>query len=236
MGSLEKTHQVLLQTLGIFVTHIHTDHSVGIMKILCERDTAIYRHFQKHGNIDEIEPLTVFYPYVCLDWLQENIELSGIKYTEMIKIAANFDVNPEKYNYYQYKEDWYWGSIEDKPRMSKRNLMKQPRELVDGKIESFEPENEIVADFYKKLKEKTSFEKLLGIENNHCNQSYSVLLSSKKHGKFVYTGDIRPDINVINYAQGAKLLIQEATLPKSQHHRAAHAKHCSVLDAIEMVE
>ena len=69
----------------------------------------------------------------------------------MIKVAPSFDLNPEKYNYYQYKEDWFWGSFEDKPRMSKQNLVKQPKELVNHKIESFEPENEIVADFYKKL-------------------------------------------------------------------------------------
>jgi ribonuclease Z len=68
-------------------------------------------------------------------------------------------------------------------------------------------------------------EKIIAVEVDHCPQSYGCLLVSKQHGNIMYSGDTRPCTNLMNYTQGAKLLIHEATLEDGMEEDADNKKH-----------
>jgi len=70
---------------------------------------------------------------------------------------------------------------------------------------------------YQVLRDCMGIDKLLAIEVDHCPQSYGCLIVSKdgslgQGDKLIYSGDTLPCTNFINYAQGAAVLIHEATL------------------------
>lgn len=55
----ERTNDVLLKTNIVFITHIHGDHQLGILKILQERDNLLIKDPElavKHGKIYVVTP------------------------------------------------------------------------------------------------------------------------------------------------------------------------------------
>jgi len=81
---------------------------------------------------------------------------------------------------------------------------------------------------------------ILAIEVEHCPQSYGCLIHSQNEfgvgNKVVYSGDTRPCQNLINYAQGASLLIHEATLESGMEEDALKKKHTTTKEAMEIIE
>ena len=68
-------------------------------------------------------------------------------------------------------------------------------------------------------------EKLLSVETNHVPHGFGPLLVSKKYGRLFYTSDTRFCQNVVNYAQGVKLLISEQTLQNGLEKDATEKRH-----------
>ena len=58
----EKVSEVLLKTKVIFITHIHGDHSLGVIKMMHERDILLSTH--------EKTPMYIVAPVPILDWIK----------------------------------------------------------------------------------------------------------------------------------------------------------------------
>lgn len=104
-GNKAKTDEVLLKTRAIFITHIHGDHQLGIIKILQERDQLMDIEGNKqYGKIFAVIPTPLFH-YIQV-FVEENI-----KHKDMVTLIKSLDMNPEnnfyyqKYNHYQHLED-----------------------------------------------------------------------------------------------------------------------------------
>lgn len=57
--------QVLLKTRVIFITHIHGDHQLGILKMMQERDLIL-----SHMVEEQRSELFVVVPFPMMEWMQ----------------------------------------------------------------------------------------------------------------------------------------------------------------------
>ena len=88
------------------------------------------------------------------------------------------------------------------------------------------------------LKQAMGIEKVIAVEVDHCPQSYACLLVGTELGpgqKAIYSGDTRPCQNFVNYAQGASILIHEATLGAGMEEEAKAKKHTSTQEALDVI-
>lgn len=77
------------------------------------------------------------------------------------------------------------------------------------------------------LKEWSSFRVI------HCEQSYGLSIRHADGWKLVYSGDTRPCRNLQAAAQGATVLIHEATFEEELKSHALRKKHCTWREALE---
>jgi ribonuclease Z len=68
----------------------------------------------------------------------------------------------------------------------------------------------------------------------HCAHSYAVTLRGTSFGTVAYSGDCRPSRNFAEDAQGADLLIHEATFTDGMEAEASLKRHCTVGEALEI--
>ena len=101
-------------------------------------------------------------------------------------------------------------------------------------VEDYVPETDAGKEMYEVLEKEMSFEKIIAVEVDHCPQSYACLIQSKEHGNIIYSGDTLPCQNFINYGQGVKVLIHEATLEDGMEEDALSKKHTTTSQAIKI--
>ena len=90
--TLDKINNAILKLRVIFITHIHGDHQLGIVKIMSEREKLF-------SQIDLDNKLYVVIPTPMLEFI-DHIRTSYLKYPEMVVIVPSNDLNPEKTAYY----------------------------------------------------------------------------------------------------------------------------------------
>jgi ribonuclease BN (tRNA processing enzyme) len=102
LGTIEKLDDALLKTKVVFITHIHGDHQLGILKILTERDRLITEETKKFGKIYAVipTPLIEFFNH----FIDENIQ-----HKDMVVLVPSAQLNPESHYYYQTKITDYFG-------------------------------------------------------------------------------------------------------------------------------
>jgi ribonuclease Z len=109
---------------------------------------------------------------------------------------------------------------------------------VDERIQNFKAKCEKSQEMLEVIQNLMDIQ-ILAIEVEHCPQSYGCLLHSQNEfgvgNKVVYSGDTRPCQNLINYAQGASLLIHEATLESGMEEDALKKKHTTTKEAMEII-
>ena len=64
-GTKQKVDLVLLKTRVIFITHIHGDHQLGILKMMQERDLIL-----SHMVEEQRTELFVVAPFPMMEWMQ----------------------------------------------------------------------------------------------------------------------------------------------------------------------
>lgn len=65
--SIEKVNEVIMKLKAVFITHIHGDHQLGILKIMAERDKLI--HTMGEG-FDPNNKLFIVTPTVMIDYME----------------------------------------------------------------------------------------------------------------------------------------------------------------------
>ena len=86
------------------------------------------------------------------------------------------------------------------------------------------------------LRVEMSYERMIAVEVDHCPQSYACLLMSREHGNIMYSGDTLPCQNLINYGQGVRVMIHEATLGDGMEEDAIVKKHTTTSQAIRIAQ
>jgi ribonuclease BN (tRNA processing enzyme) len=91
-GSKSKVDQVLLQTKVAFITHIHGDHQLGILKIMYERDLLLEK-------FDPLNKLYVVTPTPMMSWMELFVS-DSLRFPEMVVLVPSKNLNPENQYYY----------------------------------------------------------------------------------------------------------------------------------------
>lgn len=67
--SVDRVNEVLLKMRVVFITHIHGDHQLGILKIMLERDRLLEKQI-KEGTFDPSYKLYVVTPTIMMDYME----------------------------------------------------------------------------------------------------------------------------------------------------------------------
>lgn len=65
--TVERVNEVLLKLKTVFITHIHGDHQLGIIKIMLERDKLLEA---QGASVDPNNKLFVVVPSIMMDYVQ----------------------------------------------------------------------------------------------------------------------------------------------------------------------
>ena len=84
-GSKNIVDEVLIRTKVAFITHIHGDHQLGILKILYERDMLV----KDTNNI-----IYVVIPSPMMDWVKAFVDDSILNSKNVVLVCSKF-INPE---------------------------------------------------------------------------------------------------------------------------------------------
>lgn len=79
--------KVILTTRFIFITHIHGDHQLGILKIIYERDQLLKQE-------DEKNKMYVVTPAPMMSWMELFVK-DSLKFPNMIVLVPSDSLNPE---------------------------------------------------------------------------------------------------------------------------------------------
>lgn len=234
-GDTQLVSDLLLKTRVVFITHIHGDHQLGVLKIMHERDSL-------HGDMpDESQKLYVVTPSPMMKWMELFVS-DSLKHPDMVVLVPSKSFNPESNYYYQFYDGSKYRDVEAKEILDKedpRPMVEEcPAKDVTETIKNFVP----LCDKSKELQahlQSTLGIKLLAVEVDHCPQSYACLLVGDAFGpgnKLIYSGDTRPCQNFKNYALNASLIIHEATLGAGMEAEAESKKHTTTREAIDLIK
>ena len=90
--------KVLLMTRVVFITHLHGDHQLGVLKLMYERDKLL-----RNLPVDQRTKLYVAIPTPMLDWM-ELWRTENLKHPELVELVTTNTLNPEPHYFYQTHE------------------------------------------------------------------------------------------------------------------------------------
>ena len=204
-------NKIGFKNLTIFLTHLHSDHTQGLIGLLSTR------------NFYDIKtPLTIIGPpwtssFVFLQLLAYRFypeyEIKVIE-TEGGTVLLNNELHIESFKV-NHTEDSVGYKISTLRNLGTFSTAKaKQREIPKGKL-------------WKLLQEGIPIE----IKNQKIFPSEILSDSKQKILKIVITGDTKIDQNVINKSSNVDLLIHDATYPPDEIKRAQKYKHSTCLDA-----
>ena len=94
-GDTKFVKELLSRTKVIFITHIHGDHQLGVLKILSERDSVMSPEDQKSSN-----KIYVVTPTPMMEWMKLFVR-DSLKYPDLVELVPSRSLNPEDRYYYQ---------------------------------------------------------------------------------------------------------------------------------------
>lgn len=104
-GNKKAVDNVLLKTRVIFITHIHGDHQLGILKMMQERDILLSNQY-----VDQREKLYVVVPTPMMKWME--LYHANLKNPDLTHLIPSNLLNPEQFYYYQKWDQGYYLDIE----------------------------------------------------------------------------------------------------------------------------
>ena len=80
--------EIILKTRAVFITHIHGDHQLGILKLMTERDILL----QQDGI--EQSKLYVITPTPMMAWMEIFVR-DSLHFPDMVVLVPSKNLNPE---------------------------------------------------------------------------------------------------------------------------------------------
>lgn len=206
-------HDVLRAVEVIFISHMHADHHLGVIRLLLKRQEVC------GGNA---RPLAIIAPPSFKNWISEYEQIESLNY--------------ELYNAYDLEfkiSDVVDGSKSENKKISP-NLSEISAEISkfkDPKIEATAGRKELLESL---LLERIGLEDVKMVPVIHCADAFGVIMRHSRLGwKLVFSGDTRP-CDLLNEAgKGCDLLIHEATFEDQLTTEAIEKNHATTTEAIE---
>ena len=229
--SIEIVRQLLWNLRVIYITHMHGDHHMGLVKILCERDTAIQTFFDDEFVSQNYDNLSI---YVIIPFFMEKWILMGtehIKHKHLIKIIPSKVLNPEPEGFYYLDDPYPVNECIPRPRAKWES---RTNEEWTKLIEAMEANrSEDVTELHRVLNDQLGIKRIYAVEAFHCYEAFGWMLEADDWRIF-YSGDTKPNQNYLNYGSGTTLLIHEATFENSLEKDAEMKWHTTTGQAINV--
>lgn len=201
---------------GIFVTHTHADHYLGI--------TGLLRTLSLQGREED---LTVWGPEGSEPTLRAAIELGGDRLSFMVRIVELAAGAEEKFSGYtistfptRHSADSMGLVLVEEERLGRFDV-ELARELGV-------PEGPMFGRLHRG--------EAVELPDGVVVSPEQVVGPARSGRKLVYTGDTRPCPATITAASAADLLIHEATFGQEDMDRARTTSHSTALEAAEVAE
>mmetsp|Transcript_20879 Transcript_20879/g.28857 ORF Transcript_20879/g.28857 Transcript_20879/m.28857 type:complete len:173 (-) Transcript_20879:588-1106(-) len=133
-GTKERVSEVILNTRCVFITHLHGDHQLGILRFIKERENLLTEH-------DENNKLYVVIPTPMMKWMEE-FRTKQLRLPNMVVYINTRSFNPEKVWYYQDFEGGYTDLSDDESREKVKECPVRSSEEIDQIISEFKAEGE----------------------------------------------------------------------------------------------
>ncbi|TYJ48535.1 hypothetical protein E1A91_A01G069400v1 [Gossypium mustelinum] len=226
----------------IWISHIHADHHVGLVRILTLR-----RDLLKGVSHD---PLIVLGPSQLKRFLDayqrlEDLDMQFLdnKATTLFSWETfELDNESNKNNelVLERDEDVKNGNLTSSRESCSQGSSKRLKLSVPvAKVETFALLNRL-----KKVLNEAGIERLISFPVVHCPESFGVVLKAADRinsigkaipgWKVVYSGDTRPCSEMVEASQGATILIHEATFEDGMAGEAIAKNHSTTKEAIEV--
>jgi ribonuclease Z len=200
---------------AIFVTHMHADHFLGI--------TGLLRTMALQGRTD---PITIYGPTGSSGVLRDTVQLGNDRINfpvEIREVSPGEGLELEEYRIEAFEVEHGtravgWALIED-DRLGRFDI-ELAREMGI-------PEGPLLGKLHRGEDVEVDGRVITGAE----------LVGEPREGRsVVYTGDTRPSKFTIERAQGADLLIHEATFGEDEADRAGETYHSTAAGAARIAE
>lgn len=120
-SNVEEVSNLLMKTRAVFITHIHGDHQLGVLKIISERDRL-------HGDQpDPTNKLYVVTPSPMMEWMKIFVS-DSLKHKDMVVLVPSKNLNPEANYYYQFYEDNSYRDVGASELLDKEDT----RKIIEG--------------------------------------------------------------------------------------------------------
>jgi ribonuclease Z len=205
-----------LKNLTIFLTHLHSDHTLGLIGLLTTRDF-----------FSVTSPVTIIGPpwtssFVFLQLLayrlKPDYEIKIIE-TEGGLVLSNNDFYVESFKVSHSENSYGYKIVTHKPlgvfNVDKAKAKNIPRGKLWNKIQNGFP---------------------VEVNGNKIYPSEIMTESQVKQFKIIITGDTNISQNVINNSSNADILIHDATYPPSEERRAKKYLHSTCVDAARVAK
>ncbi len=209
-----ETGAVLAGLKMIYLTHDHTDHSLGLPQLLCEWDRVGGRG-----------PLFVLVPRGILDMMREQVQYHRLKNAGLIRMLPTslLNIDPEPH----YSPDINVHNVD-----AKQYSLSQIQELI---LRTYEKNKSTLSEFLHFIRDEAKLKSFYGFETNHTTDSQAAVLEGQ-NWKVVYPGDTAPCDTVPTFSRGANLLIHECTYTNDSKQYYNTLKHSTLPDVLQVIK
>lgn len=215
----EQLHQVMQELRLVYLSHLHADHHLGIVSVICA-------WFDANAHNDKKL-------YLVIPWQYNNFV------TEWFKLEQSKLVDWTRIVYFSC-EDF---RLLPEPELCQLSIDEFERKFDSGELRGaiprpdVTPRNSLLVDqLYREL----NIRSIKTVRAIHCYWAYSVSmsfdLSEQETFKVSFSGDTRPSTRFINCGQNTDLLIHEASLENELIEEAIAKKHTTVVEAVRVAQ
>ena len=174
--SIEIVRQLLWNLRVIYITHMHGDHHMGLVKMLCERDKAICSFFDDEFVLQNYDNLTIFViiPYFMEKWITMGTE--HIKHKHLIKFIPSNCLNPEPEGFYYLDDPYPPGECQKRERVKWEPKSEEECNKLIEEMEANRSEN--VIELHRILNDQLGIKKIYAIEAFHWYEAYGCMIES----------------------------------------------------------
>ena len=235
MYGRDKTTEILRQLSAIYISHLHADHHLGLIRLLKEREQAFKEVEEPVKMMYLIAPSRISH-FLCMYHANfEDIltDLCQIRNEHLLPFSLPNRNEPtnwtEKPNNSSPTRNGASSSFQDKNPYSNASINPSDEAITTQKI---------YPQILNPLLKNIGLKSIKTCRALHCPGAFCVSFvfnyeKDDREYKLVYTGDTRPTEQLVELASDADLLIHEATLEHYMLKDCQIKKHSTFTEAID---
>lgn len=212
----KQAEDILRSLTTIFVSHIHGDHHLGLIRIIQQRRKLLMQEQQQQSSNE----LLVIGPWFLLKWIGD--------YSLFCEKTIYDFCNSKEFSSHPFRRSPSPNPQRPPPLTA---LDIPPPTLADT------PPAAVLTDTPTLLPQQLAEAGMVRVTTvpvKHCAQSYGIVLDHKDGWRLVYSGDTRPCPELVAAGNGTTVLIHEATFEHDLLDEAISRKHSTTTEALEV--